>query len=491
MQTIRVWIAAAVAAAMIAVPCYSQQPVGVVNGIPMCNGPLGVGPCADVMRYLLAQQQALQDFQLQVIGSQPGIGPICAGPLGPGPCGSIAMYLKSQRDRSAGVVPRGPGAPGPFGSRASPSPFGPFAGQLPQVINQVGGVGAICSGPFGPAPCGMAQQALLDQMNGPVPSQSSFGLPPGLKVQDLAIACAQRARLDVAAFAGCSGQQVILPKNQQAVLDCAVNNRDAKSFAECAAPNLGMKLSADQKTLASCAMKASGDEDEFFSCAGSQWAGRNLNADQKAVLSCAKDADDATHFATCAGTKLLGNHATKEQKVALRCAAESDGDVTNVAVCIGANMVSLQLNPEQQIAVQCVVSTGGQPYAAAGCMASRLTARELTKCFTSGFGGSDGCFGDNNDLVGKNGWTARTMGQIAGGPNSVVNNPGQIWGGDNSFVRNPAQIWGGPNSFVRNPSQIWGGSNSIFNNPGQLLPQAPPALQLGTVGGKRICLPWC
>jgi hypothetical protein len=31
----------------------------------------------------------------------------------------------------------------------------------------------------------------------------------------------------------------------------------------------------------------------------------------------------------------------------------------------------------------------------------------------------------------------------------------------------------------------------VFNNPSQLLPQAPPPVQVGTIGGKRICLPWC
>jgi len=114
------------------------------------------------------------------------------------------------------------------------------------------------------------------------------------------------------------------------------------------------------------------------------------------------------------------------------------------------------------------------------------TIRELTKCMTDGVGG-DGCFGDSNDLVGKNGWTARTLGQLQGGPNSFARNPSQIWGGDNSFVRNPSQIWGGTNSFVRNPGQIWGGPNSVFNHPQQLAPQ-PLTLN---VGGKRFCLPWC
>ena len=149
--------------------------------------------------------------------------------------------------------------------------------------------------------------------------------------------------------------------------------------------------------------------------------------------------------------------------------------------------MDLKLNPEQQIAVQCVVSTGGQPYAAAACIATRLTARELTKCFTEGIGGH-GCFGNTNDLIGMNGWTARTLAQISGGPISVINNPAQIWGGSNSFMRNPAQVFGGDNSFVQNPGQIFGRNNSVFHNPSQLAPQP---LQAGKIGKTRICIPWC
>jgi hypothetical protein len=74
-------------------------------------------------------------------------------------------------------------------------------------------------------------------------------------------------------------------------------------------------------------------------------------------------------------------------------------------------MLNSQLNPEQQIAVQCVAEAGGQPYAAAVCTASRLTLRELRKCVTDGIGGH-GCFGDSNDLVGRNGWTSRTFGNV-------------------------------------------------------------------------------
>jgi hypothetical protein len=419
---------------------------------------------------------------------------------------------------------------------------------------------------------------------GAIPPQTAFDLPPISNAGQLAAECAKRAGLDIGAFVGCTGQQVILPERQQALLDCAVSKTSAQGFAECAARESGIRLSDDQRVLAGCAMQSKGQASAFAGCAGGAFAGRALTADEKAVLACAakpgatsetfvtcaapqflkgqqkavldcaiSSADAASfagcaapnvgiemsndqrilarcalssngdaqafascagpaflqqnlgpneqavlgcatsangnsaNFASCAANKLLGGNLSREQQVALRCATESGGDLSAFGGCAAANMFSLQLNPEQQIAVQCIVGSGGAPPAAAGCMASRLTLRKLTKCLTDGIGGQ-GCFGDSNDLVGKNGFVRRTFQQIAGGPNSVINNPNQIWGGDNSFVRNPGQIWGGPNSFVRNPGQIFGGPNSVFNNPGQL---APKPIQVGSIGGKRICLPWC
>lgn len=540
---------------------YNAPPWG-----PTCAGPLGPGPCNDVRNYLALQQLANQQFQLRIIANAPDGSQICAGPLGPGPCEAIRVYLMQNR---VGMAPT--------------QQFDPRQAQV--VGNGGGNTGALCNGPFGPTPCLLAGQIGLDRVGGAMPSPASFGVSAGQSnPQTLATACAKQVGLDVAAFAGCAGQQVILPDNQQAVLDCAVSHSSAAGFADCAAPKLGINLSDDQKTLAGCAMKSQGDQDSFVSCAGDAFANRDLTGDeravldcasnagtdvssfadcasghflsgsQKAVLDCAVSADDAAAFATCAApnvgikmsddqrvlarcavdskgdgqdfatcagaaflgkslgpkeqavlgcaassggdtstfaacsaTNIFGDKLSPEQQVAVKCAAQSQGDATGFATCAGANMFNLQLNPEQQIAVQCVVSTGGQPYAAAGCIGSRLTIRELTKCLTEGVGGH-GCFGDNNDLVGRNGWVMRTMGQVAGGPHSIINDPNQIWGGDNSFVRNPGQIFGGSNSFVRNPSQVWGGPNSVFNNPSQLLPK--PAT-LGTIAGKRICLPWC
>jgi hypothetical protein len=574
---------------------------------PMCMGPLGPGPCADVVRYLQIMQIA-QTVPVQVLGPGPQ-GPVCAGPMGPGPCAAVQFYIATQQfaanqiqlrqigfQPGVGAICAGPLGPGPcdairaylMQSSAGGGQFQGFNARQVQVINQGSGqFGPTCQGPMGPIPCALVGQLSIDQASGAIPSPGSFGLPAGITdPRQLAAECARRVGMDVTAFAGCAGQQVILPRNQQAVLDCAVTSRDAATFANCAAPKLGMQVSDDQRVLAGCAMRSRGDQNQFIACAGGTYLNRALTADEQAVLRCAADAagnsgnfatcaasslltrtqnsvlncaitaadatsfgacaaaysgiqmsddqrvvarcamqasgdrdrfltcagsalvggrlgpneqavlacaanagGDAGNFAGCSAQQLLGGQMSREQQIAIQCAAESGGDPGTMAACAGANMFNLQLNPEQQIAVQCVASTGGQPYAAAGCIASRLTARELTKCLTDGIGG-DGCFGDNNDLVGRNGWVRRTMGQIAGGPNSLINNPGQIWGGDNSFVRNPGQIFGGNNSFVRNPSQIWGGSNSVFNNPGQLVPRPRP-VQVGSVGGHRICLPWC
>ncbi|RVO48173.1 hypothetical protein [Sinorhizobium meliloti] len=303
-----------------------------------------------------------------------------------------------------------------------------------------------------------------------------------------ALRCYREAEGNTRTFAECAAASIVgdnMTEEQKRAIACLA--RSDADVIGCATEQAG--LSEEQKAMVDCAVRSEGASSGFINCAGSAVVDRYLGRDAQTALQCAVDSDRPEDFAVCAGTGILGQNATKEQRIALTCAADSGGDVEQMAVCAGANMLNMKmgLNAEQQIAVQCLVSTGGQPYAAAGCMATRLTARELTKCFTDGIGG-DGCFGDNNDLIGRDGWTARTLRQIGGGPNSVINRPDQIWGGNNSFVRNPGQIWGGDNSFVRNLDQIWGGPNSVFNNPGQL---APEPVQVGRIGNTRICLPWC
>lgn len=548
-----------------AVPPLIQIGVDPVAG-PICAGPLGPGPCAAVAQYLqrnLGQRPAIERRPVPnvvQIGNHPTFGPICLGPLGPGPCNAVRAYLARL-------------------AAPSPSVVGDLSSVTVTSSNER--LGAICSGPTGQQPCSLLQQDIVD--SGRPPTIDQLPNAQNLPVEELARECAQRAGLDVTNFAACTGREMILTERQKEIVDCASNTNNKLEFGSCAAKSMGFQLNTRQQKLVDCGRESGGDLEEFQSCAGGAFLGSRatstlkcyrdahgdresfatcaagkllgdaLTTDQREALGCVAEAQDASDlaqcaagqaglsadqqtvvqcaiqseggasdfmqcagtdvvekyigrdasaalkcgmnssdgqgFATCAAADILGQHATPEQKIAVRCAAESGGDIQQMGVCAGANMLNmkLDLNPEQQIAVQCLVSTGGQPYAAAGCIATRLTARELTKCFTDGIGGR-GCFGDNNDLFGKNGWTAQRLKDLAGGPHSVINDPDQIWGGNNSFVRNPSQIWGGNNSFVRNPSQIWGGPNSVFNNPGQLAPQP---LQLGKIGNTRICVPWC
>ena len=369
---------------------------------------------------------------LTVVGHHPVFGPMCAGPLGPGPCAQVQQYILDQQRRLMGQFPPPPPLPGQGSSISGGGIPGIPAWQGPGLL-------------------------------------SPPGMGPGGSPQQVALQCARRAGLDARAFAACTGGNLVLPAREHAVLDCAVSSTTTRRFAECAAPELGIRLTRQQRVVADCAMRSDGDRSDFVSCAGSALVGGELTSEQRAVLRCAEDAGgEASRFASCAASRIVGPRLSREQRIAVECAAESGGSASGFATCAGTKVLNLNLNPEQQIAVQCVASTGGQPYAAAGCMATRLTGRELEKCTRNGLGGSDGCFGDNNDLVGRNGWVARSFGQIAGGPNSVVNNPAQIFGGPNSVFNNPGQLAGGPNSIVNNPGQILGGPNSIINNPGQI-----------------------
>ena len=118
--------------------------------------------------------------------------------------------------------------------------------------------------------------------------------------------------------------------------------------------------------------------------------------------------------------------------------------------CAGQTVLDKNLNADQQIVVQCVVETGGAPWAAAGCAATRLTVKELNKCINNGIGGSNGCFGDNNDLTGNNGWTVRSFNNIA---RDIQHGPGP----NNDLV--------GKNGFViRSVNNI---VHDIHNGPGK------------------------
>ena len=162
------------------------------------------------------------------------------------------------------------------------------------------------------------------------------------------------------------------------------------------------------KALA-CANQTGTDVDQFQDCAGQAI----LTRSQADLVECARQSESKEAFAICAAPDVLGHAANRDQQVALQCAAQSHGDTAGFAVCEGQYQLGLRLTPEQQISIGCVAQTDGQPPEAMACIVGELTARELEKCASGRLGGSEGCFGSNNDLVGRNGWTVRELRQVS------------------------------------------------------------------------------
>lgn len=374
---------------------------------------------------------------LQVLWVDPAQGPICAGPLGPGPCQVVANYMAAHGFQAVGV---------------------PLNNQLPNVL------------PVPPAGGGPLVVNMPDLNSSVLVNQV-----PG------AIQCAQMTgqdrQVNVDAFLVCTRGAIVLNQDSATLVSCAEQaNGETNALAQCAGRGLiASRLTPNQMKAVDCVVKDSDDEDSFASCLGGV-AADELNPQQRKLLSCATDNDiDSAEFGVCAGRAMFGDKLSPEANAAIDCAIQSQGDYGQFGTCAANKFLNLHLNPEQQIAVQCVVTTGGQPYAAAACAASRLTARELTKCFERGIGG-EGCFGDNNELVGRNGFVVRNLAALGGGPNSMVRDPGQVLGGPGSVLNYPHQLLGGPNSL---PNQV------LRNIP------SPPPIQVGKIGNHRVCIPWC
>ncbi|WP_315795703.1 hypothetical protein [Bradyrhizobium sp. SZCCHNRI3043] len=161
------------------------------------------------------------------------------------------------------------------------------------------------------------------------------------------------------------------------------------------------------------------------------------------VACVARAGSDKGQLAGCAASAVLPPDAARM----VSCASNSQG-MTSFALCAAGPTI----NEEWRIAAECAVQTGGNPVGFAGCTAGRLTVRELTKCFT-GQVGKD-CFGPNNTVVislnnafkdltqgpGPNNEVVKAVkaiGDLTGGPNSVINNPSQLTGSRESFVNKP------------------------------------------------------
>jgi hypothetical protein len=232
------------------------------------------------------------------------------------------------------------------------------------------------------------------------------------------------------------------------------SEKDLNAFAGCWSHEM---MSDVQRQVAQC-VPQSPSPGNFIFCA----AQRPLSLEEQRLAYCAfQSAGNFGAAASCAGFQFLNPN----QQRLVACVASNGTNYVGAALCAGGR----NLTPEQAIIANCTLQTAGQPFPFAACVAGPETAAELQKCVASGIG-ENGCFGNNNNIV-----KARTAWKgLPDGPNSVLNNPRQLTGGQNSTINSAGQVLGG--------------NNSVFNNPSQLLPPPP---EVGSLGGHRICLPWC
>jgi hypothetical protein len=329
----------------------------------------------------------------------------------------------------------------------------------------------------------------------PGKSAESCILPALPPAEAKAVNCLADVRGDSHKAAGCLAS--VNPGVATALGDvqCAERARTSAQAAACLQPHLG----GDAAKVAGC---VSGPKDKVVSCLVG--ARPEYQAAEHAY-ACIANGRDAGAFIENCGSGFVKDEKTRE---AMSCVARANGDEQLLAACAahavlppeiaryascaatsqGPTSFALcaagpSINEEWRIAAECAVETGGNPAGFAGCTAGRLTVRELTKCLTGQIGKD--CFGPNNTLrkwldgefndltrgPGKNNEIVKAInaiGEVTGGPNSVINKPEQLLGGPNSIFHNPGQIAGGPNSVINNPGQIAGGSNSVINNPGQI-----------------------
>ncbi|WP_238189954.1 hypothetical protein [Methylobacterium frigidaeris] len=259
----------------------------------------------------------------------------------------------------------------------------------------------------------------------------------------------------------------------QRTLSCLSGTADAAHAFACAAPHLGGEAvrmadcvaSPDRMGATMCLLEGHPEAraaQRAYACISSGSSASNLIAncsegllDPKTsqTVACVVRANGSrAQLASCAASAALPPDAAR----LVGCAASSQGP-TSFALCAAGPA----MNEEWRIAAECAVQSSGNPIGFAGCTAGRLTLKEITQCFSG-----KGCFGPNNTIIKAytNAFNDLTKGP---GPNNdavvFLNRVRDLAGGPNSLINNPGQLKGGPNSMINNPSQIWGGDSSVFN----------------------------
>jgi uncharacterized membrane protein len=273
------------------------------------------------------------------------------------------------------------------------------------------------------------------------------------------------------ALAICASEGALNPDAKKAA-DCAeayADNQQTVGFVKCMS---GSYLDDKSASLVNCAIDNQGNYAAMASCA----VDGQLTPSQRKLYDCvAQNYNDYR----AAGICLAGSSLSSDQQRIANCVMNNRGSYIQMGVCAAGP----KLTSEQQVFVQCAISTGGQPYAFAGCVGTQLTLNELQKCIDQGIGGG-GCFGRNNEAVKfvNNAWKDVTKGP--GPSNDLLGRDGFL-GRNLENARNDLEHGPGHNN------DLFGGGGFVGRTLEDARKNAPPPLQLGTVGGARICVPWC
>jgi hypothetical protein len=205
------------------------------------------------------------------------------------------------------------------------------------------------------------------------------------------------------------------------------------------------KASPDFATAVTCLQKSPNSWSNAFLC----YAGNKkvIPPALQTALDCASNLSSSwLSLATCVAGKSTSALPGDAGRL-VTCAAANGGFNLGAATCMAGD----GLTPEQRIALQCATrSVDLSSYAI--CTGGMLVFKEFTQCKDHKFG--DGpCFGENNEI---RKFFRNVFGQDIN-DNTVV---GQV-------INVPLEV-----------------VKFLVNN-------APPPIQVGTVGGARVCLPWC
>lgn len=295
--------------------------------------------------------------------------------------------------------------------------------------------------------------------------------------------------------------EAALPDSARAILDCQRNARgNSKNAALCTAKALGSK---DVVLYSACFEDSKDDWQQGALCVMKD----KIPKEAAQAIGCIQHGGSTSAIAGCV---VAGNLPNEFQKPA-QCVAEAAGDPVGVGICLAAD----GLTPDQRIGLQCAMSSGGEPTTFATCTLGRLAVKEFTQCLDKKFGEAN-CFGENNEirklvknLLGQDIHSGTVAGQLLNaqlevvkftvgfaqatgkGLENLVNNAGRE---GERFVQNVGREVerAGQNIAREGGNAIkWFGDRTGLSSIKVPPISPPPPIEVGKIGGTRVCIPWC